>query len=99
MERFERDTHDTDRHMQKASGSEKHIIGVPGKNIVGNILNKYKSQMKFVDIDDEKNWWKERPVQRKPLNIYREDQSDDSDLEITGVKKGSKPVTLVPGAV
>merc|ERR1712066_615163 len=72
------DTHATDRH----------IIGVPGKNVVGDILNRYKQQMKFVDIEDEKNWWKERPVQRKPTNIYREDNSDDSDLEITAVKNG-----------
>ena len=93
MEQFDEDTHATDRH----------IIGVTGKNVVGDILNRYKQQMKFVDIEDEKNWWKERPVQRKPTNIYREDKSDDSDLEITGVKNGKSSandkVKLVPGAV
>merc|ERR1712066_474231 len=82
-----------------------HIIGVPGKNVVSEILSKYKQQMKFVDIDDEKNWWRDKPVQRKPLNIYREDAG--SDLEITsstGPKKAKKEgqsqdVKLIPGAV
>ena len=45
MEQFDDDTHDTGRHNNRINASdksEKHIVGVPGKNIVNNILNKYR---------------------------------------------------------
>ena len=67
MEQFDEDTHATDRH----------IIGVTGKNVVGDILNRYKQQMKFVDIEDEKNW---AEFKRKNKNIPS-DYGNVEDIE------------------
>lgn len=76
---------------------EQTPIGVPSKYVVQEMLAKYRQQMKFGDVNDEKNWWKERPVQRKPLNIYRQDS--DSDLEITEIKQGPGKSKIHPDAI